>query len=158
MPKNTFSWLDIGHILSTNLTALFFARIHFYCLFFFSKNKDKFSLNLFVSLLGGVMGWISGVINSPVTNNEQLVFSQLGAAIATFLSGYVVAKVDRFLEQVLFDNGSINKKSWISALEPRKRQWRDLRKTWLHSENTPNALVLNQSNFVQVLQSPSYCE
>lgn len=113
----TISWTEIGNIAATNITALFFVGIHIYCLIKISsdKNSNEFSLNLLVSLLGGLFGWVLGNIASPVSEKEKAVFSELGAAIATFLSGYVVSKIDRFLEAVLFSNGSVNKKSWISA-------------------------------------------
>ena len=115
--KNIFSRfggiIGVGNIAATNLTTLFFATIHYVCLS--SLAPDRFYLNLLISLLGGLVGWILGNITSPTSDDEKNTFSQLGAAISTFLSGYVVSKLDRFLEKVLFGGDQINQNSWTSA-------------------------------------------
>lgn len=105
--------IGVGNIAATNLTALFFASIHFVCLSSLSPNR--FYLNLLISLIGGLVGWILGNIISPTDDEEKNTFSQLGAGISTFLSGYVVSKLDRFLEKVLFGGDQINQDAWTSA-------------------------------------------
>jgi hypothetical protein len=105
--------IGVTNIAATNLTGLFFATIHLVCLS--SLSPDRFHLNLLISLLGGLVGWILGNITSPTNEDEKKSFSQLGAAISTFLSGYVVSKLDRFLEKALFGSDQINQNAWTSA-------------------------------------------
>lgn len=105
--------IGVTNIAATNLTALFFATIHYVCLSSLSPNR--FYLNLLISLLGGLVGWILGNITSPTNADEKNTFTQLGATISTFLSGYIVSKLDRFLEKVLFRDDQINQDSWTSA-------------------------------------------
>lgn len=107
-------WIKIGNIAVTNATALFFAAIHFICLSKLSSG-ERFYLNLLISLLGGLIGWVLGNIASPATKDEKETFSDLGTIIATFLSGYVVSKLDRFLELSLFGGDKIDQGSWISV-------------------------------------------
>ena len=56
-----------------------------------------------------------GNIASPTNKAEKETFSELGTIIATFLSGYVVSKLDRFLELALFGSDQIDQNSWVSV-------------------------------------------
>lgn len=113
MKKITSSPIDISNIISINFTALFFGAVLSSCLF--KIDPDRVWLNLLISLLGGLIGWVLGNFASPVNSNEQKTFSELAKVVATFFSGYVVSKLDRFLEGTLFSNNQIDETSWISA-------------------------------------------
>ncbi|WP_445635563.1 hypothetical protein [Nostoc sp. DSM 114161] len=111
--------INMLNIVAINLTAIFFGTILFVCLFNIDKNdKDdpnRIWLNLLISLLGGLIGWVLGNVASPVSPDEKQVFSELAKVVATFFSGYLLSKLDRFLEGVLFKNNHIDKNSWISV-------------------------------------------
>ena len=105
--------IQIGNIAAINGTAFFFTVVLFFCLF--KVNPQRKWLNLLISLLGGTSGWALGNLASPTTKEEQQYFSELATVVATFFSGYLVSKLDRFLEKVLFTENSINQESWVSA-------------------------------------------
>ena len=102
--------LNVGNIAATNFTAIFFGAILSVCL----VNIGSW-FNLLISLLGGLIGWVLGNVASPVNHDEQKTFSELAKIIATFFSGYLVSKLDRFLENALFTSNQINQTSWLSA-------------------------------------------
>ncbi|BDM83855.1 hypothetical protein [Acaryochloris marina] len=109
------AWKIIWTVSLINFATIFFATIHAACLVnLYQDNSEQFYLNLLITLLGGLIGWVIGNLTSPIGKEETKVFGQLGATIATFLSGYVVSKLDRFLEAVLFSEGAIRESSWIS--------------------------------------------
>ncbi|WP_335038762.1 hypothetical protein [Nostoc sp.] len=101
------------NIVAINLTAIFFGTILFVCLLKIDPNRIW--LNLLISLLGGLIGWVLGNVASPVSPDEKQVFSELAKVVATFFSGYLLSKLDRFIEGVLFKNNQIDKNSWISV-------------------------------------------
>ncbi|MEH2416886.1 hypothetical protein [Nostoc sp.] len=101
------------NILSINFTAIFFGSILFTCLFKIAP--ERVWLNLLISLLGALIGWVLGNAGSPVSKAEKEAFGELAKVVATFFSGYLVSKLDRFLERVLFTNNQIDENSWISV-------------------------------------------
>ncbi len=101
------------NIISINFTAIFFGSILFTCLFKIAP--ERVWLNMLISLLGGLIGWVLGNAGSPISKDEKENFSELGKLIATFFSGYLVSKLDRFIEGVLFKSNQIDENSWVSA-------------------------------------------
>jgi hypothetical protein len=55
-------------------------------------------LNLLLFIFGGLLGWVAGILATPLDVNERTQFSTYTAAISTFMSGFVVAKLDRLFE------------------------------------------------------------
>ena len=102
-----------GNIIAINFTAIFFGSIFFTCLF--NIAPERVWLNLLISLLGGLIGWVFGNAASPVSEGEKETFNELGKVVATFFSGYLVSKLDRFIEGVLFRSNQIDENSWISV-------------------------------------------
>jgi hypothetical protein len=58
-------------------------------------------LNVSVVLLAIAVGWLLGVLISPYNKDEQQRFSEYARAFGVFISGYLIAKVDKILEKVL---------------------------------------------------------
>jgi len=56
-------------------------------------------LNVLFCLFGGASGWFAGILISPKTQIQKEEFGSYGKAISAFLSGFVVAKLDRVFEQ-----------------------------------------------------------
>lgn len=48
-----------------------------------------------------------------MNNNETQKFLSLSQTISVFLSGYVISKLDRFLEASLYQDGILKKLSWV---------------------------------------------
>jgi len=58
-------------------------------------------INILLLIFGGLLGWICGILTTPLDATEQSQFSTYAAAISTFLSGFVVAKLDRLFQTAL---------------------------------------------------------
>ena len=67
-------------------------------------NIESPMINLLLVLFGGLLGWVTGILATPVDRAERKLFSTYVAAISTFLSGFVVAKLDRLFEEGLAQN------------------------------------------------------
>ncbi len=65
-------------------------------------------INALVSALGGLMGWALGMLFAPYTEAEAAKFSAIGKTISAFISGYVISKVDRFLELTMFNKNLVD--------------------------------------------------
>jgi hypothetical protein len=61
---------------------------------------DHVSLNFLACILGGALGCAIGIYLSPYEGEAQ-EFSQYAKAISVFFSGYVLAKTDRVVDQVI---------------------------------------------------------
>ena len=79
-------------------------------------NASAKSVNRLVALLGGLCGWILGMLFTPYSELEAKQFVAVSTVVSVFLSGYVVSKLDRFLERTLFgsDAGKVQE-SWARA-------------------------------------------
>ena len=55
-------------------------------------------LNLVILIAGGLVGWVVGMLITPVSPKEQAIFSETGRALSTFVAGYLVAKIDRIFD------------------------------------------------------------
>jgi uncharacterized membrane protein YqaE (UPF0057 family) len=81
-----------------------------------SKIGGDFHLNLLICLLGFIIGWILGTLASPYSKTESTQFLSLSQAISAFISGYLISKLDRFLEVTLFTKvGEVQNHAWIRA-------------------------------------------
>jgi hypothetical protein len=68
--------------------------------------------NRMISLIGGLCGWAVGTAFAPYSGRDLTAFHSIGSAVSVFLSGYVVSKLDRYLEQALFRKDGGSNHSW----------------------------------------------
>lgn len=61
--------------------------------------------NYIMLFLGLVVGWIATTLLLPYNILERQIYSGIGSAVGTFLSGYVVSKLDGVWNIVLFKKG-----------------------------------------------------
>jgi len=66
-------------------------------------------------LIGALLGWASGMYFAPHGQGEQNKFVTLGQAVSAFASGYLVSKIDRFVEATLFPQTGITTGEWHGA-------------------------------------------
>jgi hypothetical protein len=64
-------------------------------------------LTLLIGVMGAAVGWLAGFLASPFPR-EREQFTKWTAAIASFLSGYILSKLEPSLA-VIFDNGMLVK-------------------------------------------------
>lgn len=65
-------------------------------------------LNLVILIAGGLVGWVVGMLITPISPKEQAVFSDAGKALSTFVAGYLVAKIDRLFDIATKQNENVN--------------------------------------------------
>ena len=56
-------------------------------------------LNLVILIAGGLVGWVVGMLITPVSPKDQAVFSE---------TGYLVAKIDRVFDIAMKQNENVN--------------------------------------------------
>jgi len=66
-------------------------------------------------LVGGALGWLSGILIAPLNANEQRKFGELSKIISGFVTGYLLSKIDPLITALL----AIDTKTGIAALAQR---------------------------------------
>jgi hypothetical protein len=65
-------------------------------------------LNLVIIIAGGLVGWVVGMLITPISPKDQAVFSDTGRALSTFVAGYLVAKLDRIFDVAMKKDENAN--------------------------------------------------
>jgi xanthosine utilization system XapX-like protein len=65
-------------------------------------------LNLVILISGGLVGWVVGMLITPISPKEQAVFSETGKALSIFVMGYLVAKIDRIFDVAMKKDENVN--------------------------------------------------
>lgn len=65
-------------------------------------------LNLVILITGALVGWVVGMLITPVSPKDQSVFSDAGRALSTFAAGYLVAKIDRLFDIATRKDENVN--------------------------------------------------
>jgi hypothetical protein len=89
-------------VISTNIAAAALAIIIGWLCIEVGDSEQEQVLNGLLSILGALIGWALGMFFAPYTSDEASRFSTISQGISAFLSGYVVSKLDRFLEATMF--------------------------------------------------------
>ena len=58
------------------------------------EEENDVTINLAILVLGACVGWLMGIFMSPYDSGEKAAFAGYASAVATFVSGYLVAKID----------------------------------------------------------------
>jgi hypothetical protein len=64
---------------------------------FIKNDRQDVYLNLSFIVFGISVGWLVGIFIAPYTGAERTRFSEYAGAISTFISGYLVGKIDRLI-------------------------------------------------------------
>lgn len=63
--------------------------------FLTARSWSECWFSVMICVLGAILGWVAGIIASPVDPNEKNRFVSFGRAASAFLSGYVLSKFDK---------------------------------------------------------------
>lgn len=89
-------------VISTNVAAAALAiAIGWLCIQVSDSVQDQV-FNGLLTIFGALVGWALGMFFAPYTKEEESRFSSIAQGISVFVSGYVVSKLDRFLEATMF--------------------------------------------------------
>jgi hypothetical protein len=64
-------------------------------------------LNIVLLISGGLIGWVVGILITP-SGSEKAKFSEFGTALSTFVTGYLVAKLDKLFDLSTQDAANVN--------------------------------------------------
>lgn len=79
-----------------------------------TMTNSESAYNYLILLLGALCGWVLGIFFAPYTAEEAKKLVTFRQAISAFISGYVLSKLDRFLEASLFVEGKVPQyDTWI---------------------------------------------
>lgn len=77
------------------------------------KESEAIATNRLVAMVGGLLGWLIGMAFAPFSLKEKRHFAVVGKTVSVFVSGYVLGKLDRFLELALFPSPvTLSSVSW----------------------------------------------
>lgn len=68
---------------------------------FFVGGPESIPLNIMSVIFGMGMSIPMGFLLSPLTREEEFQFNSIGKALLTFVSGYLISKLDRTIEAAL---------------------------------------------------------
>lgn len=89
-------------VIFTNIFAVAFSFAIAWLCFAVSSDPLQQIFNALLALTGALIGWALGMFFAPYTQTEAARFSSIGQAVSAFVSGYVISKLDRFLEATMF--------------------------------------------------------
>lgn len=93
---------EFGSYLMTVMVSLILLCIAFLGLLRLAYVSGRHNDGFLVILVGALLGWAAGMFFSPYTTVEKSNFVSISQAVSAFVSGYLLSKLDRFLESSLF--------------------------------------------------------
>ena len=93
MHSEPWVWGLIGFAIGFDILCLVIA--------FFVGDKSDRPMNIMSALLGMALSVPVGIMLTPATPEESTHFAAIGQALLTFMSGYLLAKLDRAAEKFL---------------------------------------------------------
>ena len=102
-------------LISANLMGLIFGSVIIWIAYRIGKDDGSYITNVLICILGGLIGWVLGVLATPLNTAEGIRFLTYTELLSVFASGYLVSKLDRFLEKTLFDQDSPSVIAWIRS-------------------------------------------
>jgi hypothetical protein len=76
------------------------------------ENADAARVRRLFLLFGAILGWIVGILITP-EKAQQDAFAAYGTAITTFVTGFLVAKIDRVFEAKMQNSASFVNEEFI---------------------------------------------
>lgn len=82
------------------ISAIVCGFLLFLCCKLVATPQDAY-LNIAIMMASICVGWLLGTFISPASNTEAARFGVYGKAVSAFVSGYLVAKLDKVIEKIL---------------------------------------------------------
>jgi hypothetical protein len=96
MKLNDVNWKLISSYIigATILVVMIIAAFEF-------PPKEHRWISLMLLIAGISVGWVIGIVISPYTTGEKTKFQSYMKAVASFLSGYVVAHLNDLIKEIM---------------------------------------------------------
>jgi len=95
--KSGYQWT----VITSNLSAFLASIALIWLAYQLGIENDTYFFNWIICLFGAILGWGVGLLVSPSSKTEKEQFSGLTKTISAFLSGYILSKLDRVIENLL---------------------------------------------------------
>jgi hypothetical protein len=92
---------NIAQTLGYVLGVIFIAGLLYLC----NQLGGNFVLNYLAFITGAALGFVIGILASPKWEGQREAFEQYGKAIATFVSGFLLAKFEEPLRTAFGGSG-----------------------------------------------------
>lgn len=69
-------------------------------------DKKDYPITYIICISGYILGWIVALISTPMNAADETKIGRFTATVGTFLSGYILSKTDKVLEQI-FDPAQV---------------------------------------------------
>ena len=97
MKLNDLNWkLKSSYIIGATILVVMIIAA-----FVFPSQKQDSWMGLMLLIAGISAGWVIGIVLSPYTTEEKTKFQSYTKAVASFLSGYVVAHLNDLIKYVM---------------------------------------------------------
>ncbi|HWT39144.1 MAG TPA: hypothetical protein VN289_22855 [Paraburkholderia sp.] len=104
------SWCTV---LFTNVFAIAFFLILVWVAKHLGADFHARLLNYLLIVLGALIGWAIAMFSAPYGKSDKEALAQIGKLASVFVSGYVLSKLDRFVEASTFVNKDPIHENWI---------------------------------------------
>ncbi|MBB1634998.1 hypothetical protein [Cupriavidus sp. UME77] len=104
-----------GTVAFTNLFAAVFIFWLVRVARHIASSEQARAVNYLLMLLGALLGWGGAMLFSPYGESDKGTFDHIGKLASVFLSGYLVSKIDRFIEATSFVDKAPVTETWIRA-------------------------------------------
>ncbi|MBN9297535.1 MAG: hypothetical protein J0I41_11015 [Filimonas sp.] len=88
-------------LITTAIAAFLFGTALFIIAYFAEPDPKIYPFTLLIGITGCVLGWLAGILSAPYDKSDENKLGRFAKLVGTFLSGYVVSKLDRVLEGVI---------------------------------------------------------
>jgi hypothetical protein len=93
-----------GAVIGYALCIATFTCLVWICFFVGSSPQ----LNILFLLSGGSIGWILGIFITPTSADEKSNFSQYGKTITSFITGFLLAKIEKIFDLIVKERGDLS--------------------------------------------------
>jgi hypothetical protein len=104
------SWCTV---FFTNIFALIFIIVLVWMANKLGVDFHARLLNYLLIVLGALVGWAIGMFSAPYGKGDKEALAQIGKLASVFITGYVVSKLDRFVEASVFTNKEPVIEGWV---------------------------------------------
>lgn len=86
---------------TTAFAALFFGIALAILAYKIGPESNVYPITYLICLAGCILGWLIGMLTSPYNLEDENKLGKFSKLIGTFLSGYILSKFDRVIEEII---------------------------------------------------------
>jgi|SRR5689334_19182258 len=88
------------NLLATVLSGIIIGSALIFFAYKVGTGKDVYPITFLICIFGYILGWIIALISTPMSKNDEDGISKFSKVVGTFISGYLLSKLDKVLEAI----------------------------------------------------------